>query len=140
MPILNKEVWGNISYMGQGAAIREKAFGAVALTQKKSRRNRKLNQEEKIHNRKLARVNVKMEHIFGVTESLFGFAKARYKGLAKKSNSAYIVFLPSPTSIWPGGINAAFRDVAYPEIGGQVSKKTKVHKKPVKGRQRARSG
>ncbi len=38
---------------------------------------------EKAKNRNKSRVRAKVEHVFGVIKSIFGFRKVRYRGLAK---------------------------------------------------------
>jgi len=41
------------------------------------------NEVEKAKNRNKSRVRAKVEHVFGVIKNVFGFRKARYRGLAK---------------------------------------------------------
>jgi IS5 family transposase len=85
-------VWGDSAYMGQKAAIEKRAPNAKDFTNKRARRNRPLTEEEHAANRTKSRVRAKVEHPFCVVKRLWGFAKVRYRGLAKNANRLYVAF------------------------------------------------
>ena len=41
-------------------------------------------------NRAKSRVRARVEHVFGVVKRLWGFDKARYRGLAKNATRAFV--------------------------------------------------
>ena len=41
-------------------------------------------------NRAKSRVRARVEHVFGVVKRLWGFGKARYRGLAKNAMRAFV--------------------------------------------------
>ena len=41
-------------------------------------------------NRAKSRVRARVEHVFGVVKRLWGFGKARYRGLAKNATRAFV--------------------------------------------------
>ena len=55
-------------------------------TQKKGPRHRKLSERYRASNRYKSRVRAKVEHQFGILKLRFGFAKVRYRGLAKNAH------------------------------------------------------
>jgi IS5 family transposase len=85
-------VWGDSAYMGQGDAINKRAPRAKDFTNKRARRNRPLTDVERAANRTKSRVRAKVEHAFCVVKRLWGFAKVRYRGLAKNANRLFVAF------------------------------------------------
>lgn len=79
-------VWGDAAYTGQSEVIREHAPNAKDFTNKKAHRHRPLSEREKEKNRGKSQVRAKVEHAFLVIKRVFGFAKVRYRGLAKNGH------------------------------------------------------
>jgi transposase, IS5 family len=84
------KVWGDSAYSGQQAKIRAVAKRARCLIQAKAVRNRPLTEEQKATNRNKSRVRAKGEHPFHVIKRVFGFAKVRYRGLAKNTHRVLV--------------------------------------------------
>jgi IS5 family transposase len=76
-------IWGDSAYAGQTAVLRACAPYAQDFTQHKGQRHRPLNPAERETNRRKSQVRAKVEHPIGVIKRVFGFAKVRYRGLAK---------------------------------------------------------
>jgi IS5 family transposase len=85
-------VFGDSAYMGKTEEIARKAPRALDLTQTRGTKNRKLTEEEKETNRLLSKTRSRGEHIFLIVKRIFGFSKVRYKGLAKNTNFAFVLF------------------------------------------------
>ena len=45
---------------------------------------------ERVVNRAKSRVRARVEHVFGVVKRLWGFAKVRYRGLAKNATRSFV--------------------------------------------------
>ena len=85
-------VFGDSAYMGKTDEIAKKAPQALDLTQTRGTKNKKLTEEEKERNRLLSKTRSRGEHIFLIAKRIFGFSKVRYKGLAKNTNFAFVLF------------------------------------------------
>ena len=79
-------VWGDSAYSGQREVIRRVSPDAKDFTQSKGSRHRKLTSTDRMHNRVKSRVRSKVEHPFRVIKCQFGFAKVRYRGIAKNAH------------------------------------------------------
>jgi IS5 family transposase len=79
-------VWGDSAYSGQRDVIREHAPQAKCFIQAKAHRHRPLSEEERGRNRTKSKVRAKVEHAFLVIKRIFGWAKVRYRGLAKNTH------------------------------------------------------
>jgi len=79
-------VWGDSAYSGQRAVIRQHAPHAKSFIQTKAHRHRSLSEEERDRNRTKSKVRAKVEHVFLVIKRIFGWAKVRYRGLAKNTH------------------------------------------------------
>jgi IS5 family transposase len=79
-------VWGDAAYSGQRDVIQQYAPDAKSFIQAKAHRNRPLSEAERARNRIKARVRAKVEHAFLVIKRIFGWAKVRYRGLAKNTH------------------------------------------------------
>jgi len=53
-------------------------------------RYRKLTQQDRLKNRAKSCVRAKVEHSIGVLKRIFGFAKLRYRGIAKNANHLFV--------------------------------------------------
>jgi transposase, IS5 family len=83
------KVWGDQAYCGQSEVIREYAPRAQDCTQRRYRYKNHVDEEERAKNRTKSQVRSKVEHVFGVMKLKFGFAKVRYRGLAKNANRLF---------------------------------------------------
>ncbi len=76
-------VWGDQAYQGQGETIRAKAPRARDFSNRRYRFHGRVDADIRDRNRTKSRVPAKGEHPIGVIKRVFGFAKVRYRGLAK---------------------------------------------------------
>ena len=67
----------------QRARLKEIAPKAKDFTNKPAHRHRSLNQAEQQSNRRKSAVRSKVEHPFLTLKRIWGFAKVRYRGLAR---------------------------------------------------------
>ena len=79
-------VWGDSAYSGQRDVIQRHAPKAKSFIQAKAHRHRPLSEEERTRNRTKSKVRAKVEHAFLVIKRIFGWAKVRYRGLAKNTH------------------------------------------------------
>ena len=79
-------VWGDSAYSGQREVIQRQAPNAKSFIQTKAYRHRPLSEEERARNRTKSKVRAKVEHAFLVIKRIFGWAKVRYRGLAKNTH------------------------------------------------------
>ncbi len=84
-------LYGDSAYRGenQKATLRKLAPKARDFTNKRNHRNRPLTDADKATNRRKSSVRAKVEHPFLTLKRIWGFAKARYRGLAKNANRAF---------------------------------------------------
>lgn len=82
-------LYGDSAYIGQKDVLKEVAPKAKDFTNKRASRNRPLTDADKETNRRKSQVRAKIEHPFRPLKSIFGFAKARYRGLVKNANRAF---------------------------------------------------
>lgn len=85
-----RRIYGDTAYAGQRALIRKHAPQAKDFTQRRGRGYRYLSPEERAKNRTKSRVRAKVEHAIGVIKRIFGFAKVRYRGLAKNAHRLFV--------------------------------------------------
>ena len=83
-------VWGDSAYTGYTDVIEQHAPWAHDLTQRRGRGYKYLSQMQRAINRKRSRVRARAEHAIGVIKRIFGFAKVRYRGLAKNGNRLFV--------------------------------------------------
>ena len=84
-------LYGDSAYRGkaQRERLKEIAPKAKDFTNKRAYRNRPLTDADKATNRRKSSVRSKVEHPFLTLKRLWGFAKVRYRGLAKNANRAF---------------------------------------------------
>ena len=84
-------LYGDSAYRGkkQRARLKETAPRAKDFTNKPAHRHRSLSDAEQRANRRKSAVRSKVEHPFLTLKRIWGFAKVRYRGLAKNANRAY---------------------------------------------------
>jgi IS5 family transposase len=85
-----RRVYGDAAYTGQTQTLRARAPKARDFTNEKGRANRPLTKAQRAKNRTKSRVRAKVEHAFGVIKRVFGFAKVRFRGLAKNANRVFV--------------------------------------------------
>ena len=78
-------VWGDAAYSGQRDVLRQHAPRAKSFVQAKAHRHRPLSEMERARNRTKSKVRAKVEHACLVIKRIFGWAKVRYRGLAKNT-------------------------------------------------------
>ena len=83
-------VWGDQAYRGQTDVIRAQAPSARDLTNRRYRYRGVVDEAEKARNREKSKVRARVEHVFGVMKGVFGFTKARYRGLEKNANRLFV--------------------------------------------------
>jgi IS5 family transposase len=83
-------VWGDSAYQGQRDIIRERAPRARDMTNRRYRYRGKVDVVEQRKNRNKSHVRAKVEHPFLVLKRIFGFAKVRYRGIAKNAERLYV--------------------------------------------------
>jgi len=83
--------YGDSAYRGkaQRERLKELAPKAKDFTNKRAYKNHPLTEADKATNRRKSSVRSKVEHPFLVLKRLWGFAKVRYRGLAKNANRAF---------------------------------------------------
>ena len=83
--------YGDSAYRGkaQRERLKELAPKARDFTNKRAYRNAPLTDADKDTNRRKSSVRSKVEHPFLTLKRLWGFAKVRYRGLAKNANRAF---------------------------------------------------
>jgi IS5 family transposase len=85
-----ERVYGDCAYASQQALIQAKAPKAEDFTNKTVRKDSPTEELERMVNRAKSRVRARVEHVFGVVKKLWGFSKARYRGLAKNATRAFV--------------------------------------------------
>jgi IS5 family transposase len=85
-------VWGDSAYSGKRDVILSKSPSAKDFTNKRAYRNRPLGDRELEVNSTKSKTRSRVEHIFGIIKSRFGFRKVRYRGIAKNENILHVLF------------------------------------------------
>ena len=85
-----RRVYGDQAYRGQTAVIREHAPNARDFTNRRYRHRGIVDETERRKNRTKSGVRAKVEHSIGVIKRVFGFAKVRYRGLAKNTHRLWV--------------------------------------------------
>jgi transposase, IS5 family len=83
-------VWGDAAYAGQARVIEQHAPWAQDFTQHRGRAYKYLSPMQREINRRRSKVRARVEHVIGVIKRIFGFAKVRYRGLAKNGNRLFV--------------------------------------------------
>lgn len=79
-------MWGDAASSGQRDVIRQHAPKAKSFIQANAHRYRPPSEEEWTRNRTKSKVRAEVEHTFLVIKRIFGWAKVRYRGLAKNTH------------------------------------------------------
>jgi IS5 family transposase len=82
-------LYGDSAYANQKDALKAKAPRAKDFTNKRAYRNKPLTERDKEVNRTKSQTRAKVEHPFLTLKRIWGFAKVRYRGLAKNANRMF---------------------------------------------------
>jgi transposase, IS5 family len=82
-------LYGDSAYAGQKEALKAAAPKARDFTNKRAYRNKPLSERDKEINTTKSQTRAKVEHAFLPLKRLWGFAKVRYRGLAKNANRVF---------------------------------------------------
>ena len=93
-------VYGDSAYRGQKETIKEHAPRAKDFTNRRAYRNKPLSERDRETNTTKSRVRAFVEHPFLTLKRHWGFAKARYRGLAKNANRAFAMLALINISKW----------------------------------------
>jgi IS5 family transposase len=85
-----QRVYGDSAYASQKALIEAKAPRVKDFTHQRVRKAGQLDEVERAKNRNKSRIRARVEHVFAVVKRLWGFAKVRYRGLAKNATRAFV--------------------------------------------------
>ena len=86
-----QRVYGDSAYASQKALIGSKASKAKDFTNQRVRRGGDIDEAERSRNHNKSKVRARVEHVFAVVKRLWGFAKVRYRGLAKNATRSFVV-------------------------------------------------
>ena len=94
--------YGDSAYRGkqQRERLKDIAPQAKDFTNKRAYRNCPLTETDKETNRRKSSVRSKVEHPFLTLKRLWGFAKVRYRGLAKNANRAFAMLAMLNINKW----------------------------------------
>ena len=82
-------LYGDSAYRGQQETLTAKSPKAKDFTNKRAYRNTPLTERDKQVNRTKSQTRAKVEHPFLTLKRIWGFAKVRYRGLAKNANRTF---------------------------------------------------
>jgi IS5 family transposase len=104
-------LYGDSAYRGekQKKRLKELAPRAKDFTNKRAYKNRPLTDADKNTNRRKSAVRSKVEHPFLTLKRIWGFAKVRYRGLAKNANRAFAMLAMINLVKWGRPITAYVR-------------------------------
>ena len=95
-------LYGDSAYRGekQRQRLKDIAPKAKDFTDKRAYKNRPLTDSDKETNRRKSSVRSKVEHPFLTLKRIWGFAKVRYRGLAKNANRAFAMLAMLNLNKW----------------------------------------
>jgi transposase, IS5 family len=82
-------LYGDSAYANQKQALAAKTPKAKDFTNQRAYRNKPLTERDKQVNRTKSQTRAKVEHPFLTLKRIWGFAKVRYRGLAKNANRVF---------------------------------------------------
>lgn len=86
-----QRVYGDSAYASQKTLIDSKTPKAREFTNQRVRRDGEIHEEQRSRNRNKSKIRARVEHVFAVVKRLWGFAKVRYRGLAKNATRSFVV-------------------------------------------------
>jgi IS5 family transposase len=84
-----RRVYGDSAYASQRKLIQGKAPKAKDFTNQRTRKSGEVDEMARGKNRNKSKIRSRVEHVFAVVKRLWGFAKVRYRGLAKNATRAF---------------------------------------------------
>jgi hypothetical protein len=113
--------YGDSAYRGkeQRKRLRELAPRAKDFTNRRAYRNRPLSEADKAIHRHQSQVRAKVEHPFLTLQRLGGFAKLRYRGLARNANRAFAMPALINPDKWGRPLTGTMRP-AQQKTGGKI--------------------
>jgi IS5 family transposase len=104
-------LYGDSAYRGekQKKQLKELAPNAKDFTNKRAHKSRPLTDADKNTNRRKSAVRSKVEHPFLTLKRIWGFAKVRYRGLAKNANRAFAMLAMVNLNKWGRPLTAQVR-------------------------------
>ncbi len=104
-------LYGDSAYRGekQRERLKQIAPRAKDFTDKRAYRSRPLSDADRQTNRRKSSVRAKVEHPFLTLKRIWGFAKVRYRGLAKNANRAFAMLAMINLSKWGKPLTAEVR-------------------------------
>lgn len=93
-------LYGDSAYANQKEALQAKAPNAKDFTNKRAYRNKPLTERDKQTNRTKSQTRAKVEHPFLTLKRIWGFAKTRYRGLAKNANRVFAMLAMININKW----------------------------------------
>jgi IS5 family transposase len=106
-------LYGDSAYRGssQRELLKKVAPNAKDFTNKRAYRNRPLTEADKKTNTRKSSVRAKVEHPFLMLKRIWGFAKVRYRGLAKNANRAFAMLALINLNKWNRPLTPQVRPV-----------------------------
>lgn len=106
------EVFGDQVYWSEDHRLQCKYAGIRYRVNRRPSHSRKLNEHQRTINRIRSRTRARGEHAFHVVKRLWGFAKVRYRGIAKNAARAFSMFALANLyllrrELMPRGVNCA---------------------------------
>ena len=104
-------LYGDSAYRGekQREQLKDIAPRARDFTNKRAYRSRPLSDADRQTNRRKSSVRSKVEHPFLTLKRIWGFAKVRYRGLAKNANRAFAMLALINLSKWGSPLTGQVR-------------------------------
>ena len=104
-------LYGDCAYRGerQREQLKDIAPRARDFTNKRAYRSRPLSDADRQTNRRKSSVRSKVEHPFLTLKRIWGFAKVRYRGLAKNANRAFAMLALINLSKWGSPLTGQVR-------------------------------
>ena len=84
-----QRVYGDSAYASQKELIASKAPSARDFTNQRVRKDDQIDEVQRCKNRNKSKIRSRVEHVFAVVKRLWGFSKARYRGLHKNATRAF---------------------------------------------------
>jgi IS5 family transposase len=104
-------LYGDSAYRGKAQRQRLKMIAPTAkdFTNKRAYRNAPLTEADRATNRRKSSIRSKVEHPFLIVKRLWGFAKVRYRGLAKNAHRAFVMLALANLVKWGWPLTGAVR-------------------------------
>lgn len=104
-------LYGDSAYRGKKPRAQLKALAPAAhdFTNRRAYKNRPLTEADRQTNRRKSAVRAKVEHVFRPLKTLWGFAKVRYRGLAKNANRVFAMLALINLCKWGRPLKGAVR-------------------------------